>query len=190
MPKRATPHELVLTPRDPAVPAYRWLYEALRAGILEGRLRPGVRLPSTRDLGAQYGLARGTIIVAFEQLRSEGYTRGSVGSGTYVSSTLPDDLLRVAPQGDGGPAASRRPRRRFSVQGRRVTAFPVLESRPSRAFRANLPALDLFPTDALGEGRGAAPAAGLGQAPPRLRADGLSAPAGGGRRLPERARAG
>jgi DNA-binding transcriptional MocR family regulator len=73
MPKRTTTFELMLPPRDPGAPAYRWLYAALRAEILAGRLRPGARLPGTRDLARQYGLSRGTIVNAFEQLRSEGY---------------------------------------------------------------------------------------------------------------------
>jgi GntR family transcriptional regulator/MocR family aminotransferase len=145
VPKRTTSFELMLPVRDPGLPAYRWLYESLRSEILEGRLRPGARLPSTRDLSAQYRLSRGTIVFAFEQLQSEGYTEGSIGSGTYVSSTLPDELLRVAVKAETDAQALRRPRRRLSDQGRRVTAFSVLENRPSRAFRPNLPALDLFP---------------------------------------------
>src|ERR1700686_331546 len=111
MAKQATTFALALPPREPAVPAYRWLYEALRSEILEGRLRPGTRLPSTRDLSTQYGLSRGTIVLAFEELRSEGYTEGTIGSGTYVNSTLPDDLMRVARKSEAEPPAPTRPRR-------------------------------------------------------------------------------
>jgi GntR family transcriptional regulator/MocR family aminotransferase len=143
--KRTTSYELMLPARGPARPAYRWLYDALRSEILEGRLRPGSRLPSTRDLSAQYGLSRGTIVLAFEQLKSEGYTEGRVGSGSFVSRTLPDALLRVPPPSAADSAAPPRTRRRLSHQGRRLDAFPVFEQRPSRAFRPNLPALDLFP---------------------------------------------
>src|SRR5205823_7459675 len=101
---------LSLNLRDPApgVHLYRWFYEELRAAILAGRLPPGARLPATRDLAAQYGLSRPTIVTAFEQLRSEGYVEGKVGSGTYVSETLPDDFLQ-APQ---ARAAGKRPRRK------------------------------------------------------------------------------
>jgi len=70
MVKLVTAFELSLPPKDPGVPAYRWLYASLRADILSGRLRAGTRLPSSRDLARQYGLARGTIINAFEQLKS------------------------------------------------------------------------------------------------------------------------
>ncbi len=145
MPKRATSFDLPLPARDRRVPAYRWLYEALRGEILAGRLHGGARLPSTRDLAARHALARGTAVLAYEQLQAEGYVEGGVGSGTYVSRTLPDDLLRVPPAGAQPTALSRR-RPALSVEGRRVCPFSVLETRPSRAFRPNLPALDLFPT--------------------------------------------
>jgi GntR family transcriptional regulator / MocR family aminotransferase len=109
------------------------------------RLRSGARLPGTRDLAQQYGLARGTIVNTFEQLKSEGYVDGSVGSGTYVSKVLPDELLQVARESGTQPRAQRKRPRKVSDYGRRVNPFPVLEVRPGRAFRANLPALDLFP---------------------------------------------
>ena len=146
MPKRTTSFELVLPVRPAGTPANRWLYWALRTEILEGRMRPGTRLPGSRDLAAQYGLSRGTIVDAFEQLRSEGYVQGSVGSGTYVSNTLPDDLFRPVSGALRESPATFKPRRSISQYGRRVTPFPVLEMRPSRAFRPNVPALDLFPT--------------------------------------------
>jgi GntR family transcriptional regulator/MocR family aminotransferase len=117
----------------------------LRARILEGGLRPGARLPATRDLARQYGLARGTIVNAYEQLKSEGYVDGSVGSGTYVSRILPDELLQVPRENGTGRSAPRKRRRRVSDYAGRLCLFPNLEIRPSRAFRANLPALDLFP---------------------------------------------
>lgn len=144
MAKRTTPFALMLPQRDVDTPAYRWLYSALRAEILEGRLRPGARLPGTRDLGAQYGLARGTIVSAFDQLKAEGYIEGTVGSGTYVSEVLPDELLQVARV--AAPHARQTRRVHRSHHAKRITLFPGYEPRPMRAFRSDLPALDLFPT--------------------------------------------
>src|SRR4029079_15417609 len=124
MAKRTATLPLALPPRDPATPAYRWLCTALRAEILAGRLRPGARLPATRDLAGQHGLARGTVVSAFEQLKAEGYLSGSVGSGTYVHETLPDELLAVArPAGARRPAPGP-PRRRLAGFGRRVELLP------------------------------------------------------------------
>jgi GntR family transcriptional regulator/MocR family aminotransferase len=146
MTKRPTTYTLALPPRDPATPAYRWLCTALRAEILAGRLRPGTRLPATRDLASQYGLARGTVVTAFEQLRSEGYVDGRVGSGTYVNTVLPDALLHVTPRSrPDGPSRRQQPRR-TSGYGARVTLFGGFPSGPVRAFRTDQPALDLFPT--------------------------------------------
>jgi GntR family transcriptional regulator/MocR family aminotransferase len=117
----------------------------LRTEILEGRLRPGSRLPATRDLARQHGLSRGTIIGAFEQLKSEGYIEGSVGSGTYVNKVLPEELLQVPRTVT--PPPFRPPKRRVSDFSKRVTLFPACAfAAPVRAFRANQPALDLFPS--------------------------------------------
>jgi GntR family transcriptional regulator / MocR family aminotransferase len=146
MAKRTTGFLLTLPARDSRTAAYRWLYDAVRVGILEGRLRPGARLPATRDFARQYGLSRGTVISAFEQLKSEGYAEGSVGSGTYVSRILPDELLQVRSNPRGQPRLPAKRKRRVSDQAQRLRRCPNLEIRPSRAFRANLPALDLFPT--------------------------------------------
>jgi GntR family transcriptional regulator/MocR family aminotransferase len=145
MAKLAAAFELALPARDPSAPAYRWLYASLRAEILCGRLRPGARLPSTRDLASQYGLARGTIVNAFEQLKSEGYVEGSVGSGTRVSNVLPEKLLQVASENAAKPARRGERSPAISDYGRRARLFAGYENRPTRAFRANLPALDLFP---------------------------------------------
>jgi GntR family transcriptional regulator / MocR family aminotransferase len=133
----------------PAPPArsnlYRWLYGELRGAILDGRLRPGSRLPATRDLASSYRLSRSTIVTAFEQLKSEGYVEGRSGSGTYVSEVLPEHLLDVR----GPKAEMRLPHRRIalSAYARRLQPFRGTTARPMRAFRPNQPALDLFPTD-------------------------------------------
>src|SRR4026207_1820588 len=74
---------------------YRQLYNQWREAILSGRLSPGTRLPSTRELAGDLDIARNTVLNAFEQLYSESYLERHVGDGTYVSAQLPDDLLRV-----------------------------------------------------------------------------------------------
>jgi len=147
MAKETATFGLALPPRSPSVPAYRWLYSSLRAEILEGRLHPGTRLPSTRDLASQYSLARGTIVNAFEQLKSEGYIDGSVGSGTYISKVLPEKLFHVASELPTKRVGRGNRRRFISDYGRATRLFRGYETRPIRAFRANLPALDLFPTN-------------------------------------------
>src|SRR5215469_12386165 len=125
MPRSAGTLDLVLGPRPGGQPAQRWVYEGIRLAILEGRLRAGVRLPASRDLARQHGLARGTVVAAFAQLQAEGYVRSTVGSGTFVGEVPPDALLAV-----GRPTERpSRPHRAFPVRlsrfGHRVRAFPV-----------------------------------------------------------------
>jgi len=145
MPRSAGSLDLVLGPRAAGQPAQRWVYEGVRAAILDGRLRGGARLPASRDLARQHGLARGTVVAAFSQLQAEGYVRSTVGSGTFVGQVPPDALLGVGRFPEAPASAGRSPRLRLSRFARRVRAFPVLEPRRTRAFRTDLPALELFP---------------------------------------------
>ena len=54
---------LALDHTSPA-PLYRQLYDELRRAILNGRLAPGVRLPSTRELAVELGVSRNTVRLA------------------------------------------------------------------------------------------------------------------------------
>jgi GntR family transcriptional regulator/MocR family aminotransferase len=143
MAKKLSTLSLNLRPPVAGVPLYRWLYDELRTAILAGHLRPGARLPATRDLAIQYGLSRPTIVSAFDQLHSEGYVEGCVGSGTYVSATLPDEMLQ-APRTQSTAPATRR-KIVLSRYARRLQPLPHRESGAARAFRASQPALDAFP---------------------------------------------
>jgi GntR family transcriptional regulator/MocR family aminotransferase len=144
MPKRTTSLELVLPPREAGMPAARWLVSALCGEIVEGRLRPGTRLPASRDLARRYGLSRGTVVSAFERLASEGYLEARVGAGTWVSRVLPERFFRLAKQGAAG--AKRAAQAPWTARPRgSVRELPGYELLPPRAFRANRPALDLFP---------------------------------------------
>jgi GntR family transcriptional regulator/MocR family aminotransferase len=136
---------MVLPPRHAGTPAFRWLYASLRTEILEGRLRSGAKLPATRDFARQYRLSRGTVLSAFELLKSEGYLRGQVGSGTYVNRILPEALLQAKRVPAPRTIIQRKKKPFVSEYGRQLNLFSGFELRPSRAFRANIPALDLFP---------------------------------------------
>ena len=144
MPRTTTTFPLSLPSPPLGETLHRWLYAALRGAILEGRLHPGSRLPATRDLARAYGLSRATIVTAFDQLKSEGYVEGKTGSGTYVSQVLPEQLLQVK---TSRPQQQVRHRRiTLSSYARRLQPFAGMPFRPLRAFRANQPALDAFPT--------------------------------------------
>ncbi|MGO4302089.1 MocR-like pyridoxine biosynthesis transcription factor PdxR [Cupriavidus sp. RAF12] len=69
------------------------IYRQLRAGVVDGRLAPGERLPSTRELATQLGVSRKTTLDVFERLIAEGYLRSRTGDGTFVA----EEMTRLAP---------------------------------------------------------------------------------------------
>jgi GntR family transcriptional regulator/MocR family aminotransferase len=128
-------------------PLYAQLYDELREAILEGRLAVGTRLPSTRVLATELGVSRNTVMTAFSRLQSEGYLEGQVGSGTYVSSSLPESLLQV--RSDSIAGLQNPSGRKLSQRGQIISGTPPTlsdyQSHP-RAFQTGLPALDEFPS--------------------------------------------
>jgi GntR family transcriptional regulator/MocR family aminotransferase len=76
------------------------LERALRTAIRSGRLAPGTRLPATRALAVELGIARGTVAAAYDQLVAEGYLTARTGSGTTVAvlpSPVPFSGVAAAP---------------------------------------------------------------------------------------------
>ena len=133
--------------RSSATALHRQLYNQLRDAILAGRLSAGTRLPSTRELAHELGLARNTVLNAFDQLYAEGYLARRVGDGTYVSKELPDDLLHVKRVNDVGRNPKRNGRS-LSTWGRAAVSISVSPGNylgPPKPFRTGTPALDAFP---------------------------------------------
>lgn len=110
----------------------RQIYAAFASAILGGRLRAGARLPSTRLLCAALGVARNTVISAYDMLLAEGYVECSVGAGTCVASI---------------PASVQRQRRRphLSRRGAATTEATLAEDRLEARSGIGNPALDNFP---------------------------------------------
>jgi DNA-binding transcriptional MocR family regulator len=73
------------------------LADGLRAAVREGRLPPGTRLPSTRDLALDLAVSRGVVVTAYEQLVAEGFVVSRQGDGTRVA---PAPAVRAAPPPD------------------------------------------------------------------------------------------
>lgn len=78
--------------RESEAPLLRQLYLELRRAVLAGVLPPGARLPATRALAQQLGVARNTVVAAYDQLLAEGFIEGRTGAGSYVSRDLPEGL--------------------------------------------------------------------------------------------------
>ena len=125
--------------RASEVPLFRQLFIAIRQAILEGSLRPDTRLPSTRTLAVDLGVARNTVLAAFEQLTAEGYLESRVGAGTRVASIEGRERGRRAPAGP-------RSETDLSTRGRRLgTRSPSALVTTSAAFQPGLPDLARFP---------------------------------------------
>src|SRR5260370_27584566 len=130
-------------------PLYQQLYAALRQAILGGQLRAGTPLPPTRVLAAELAVSRTTIVTAFEQLAAEGYLEARIRAGTFVASTLPEEMLHWQVQ--QAPIQRNEKLPRLSQPSLRIVHSPLaprLKAPPTRAFQPGLPAIDAFPFEA------------------------------------------
>jgi GntR family transcriptional regulator/MocR family aminotransferase len=131
---------VVTLDRRLALPLHRQIYEGYREAILEGRLRPRQRLPSTRTLAQDLAVSRVSVVTAFAQLVAEGYVESRVGAGTIVSAELPDAR---ATRAGLRPVPARKGARR--VHPSPLSPFDEPWSALRGPFRLSEPALDEFP---------------------------------------------
>jgi GntR family transcriptional regulator / MocR family aminotransferase len=129
------------------------LEDALRDALRSGRLRPGARLPSSRSLAADLGIARNTVADAYGQLVAEGWLVARQGSGTRVADRAPAGRVATATAtaapGESAPATSPRAPLRYDLR----SGFPDLAAFPRSAWlAASRRALTGAPFDALGYG--------------------------------------
>ena len=133
--------DLHLDLRGPRVRAA--LEAALRQAVQTGRLAAGTRLPPTRTLAADLGLARNTVADAYGQLVAEGWLTARPGSGTRVAD-------HAAARGIPAQAAARsadRPELRYSLR----PGLPDLSAFPRAAWLAAARrAVSAAPSDAFG----------------------------------------
>ena len=91
--------------RTAAEPMYRQVLELMQQAILTGQLAPGTKLPSSRTLAIDLGIARNTVLHVYDQLTAEGYVTSTTGSGTYVADTAPRDGVARKANGRGNEGA-------------------------------------------------------------------------------------
>ncbi|AKN72329.1 GntR family transcriptional regulator [Streptomyces sp. PBH53] len=84
---------LIDVTRDAPVPLTAQIQGTIRQEIAEGTLRPGVRLPSSRQLAEDLRVSRSVVVEAYGQLIAEGYLEALRGSGTWISQHLPPSAV-------------------------------------------------------------------------------------------------
>lgn len=124
------------------------IFEQIRSLISDGRLKPGTPLPASRVLASDLDVSRNTVVLAYEQLVSEGFLEVRQPSGTFVSSNvIPDSPATpgAAPADEHNAAAdSLRKRLVFHGQSHVVTS-PYANPVPYD-FWVGRPDARLFPT--------------------------------------------
>ncbi len=130
-------HGAAATAATAGQPIYRRLYRSVVAAVLDGRLRPGARLPSTRSLAAQLGVARGTVETAYQMLAAEGYVVSTGAAGTFVNSRLRPRRASREPAADPS---------KDHTSGSTLTAEDASEGGPPTPLAMGVPALDAFPS--------------------------------------------
>jgi GntR family transcriptional regulator/MocR family aminotransferase len=136
---------VVAVDRKAAKPLHRQIYDGYRALIVGGSLRAGQQIPSTRALASELGVSRIPVLTAYAQLLAEGYFEARVGAGTFVCSSLPEQLTssdRHTTRSSDVCSGSRPVARRAMLLPR-YQRLPWL--RVSGAFTLGQPAFDHFP---------------------------------------------
>lgn len=124
-------------------PRQRMLHECLRAAIRGGTLAAGTRLAASRALAEELGLARNTVLYAYEQLASEGFVttdrRGTVVASIAVERAAVSPPVAAAPSGLSRRARDLRPLPGpADVMGAFVPGVPALEQFPLTLWRRML----------------------------------------------------
>jgi len=83
--------------RDRKISYQRQLREMIVSAILDDKLPLEIPLPSSRELARHLGIARNTVVLAYQQLIDEGYLVARERSGYYIDKTMLNGRVRVEP---------------------------------------------------------------------------------------------
>ncbi|WP_176100297.1 PLP-dependent aminotransferase family protein [Burkholderia cepacia] len=127
-------------------PIYRQLHRLLQQAILSRELPAGTRVPSSRLLAAELGIARNTVTQVYEQLSLEGYVNSATGRGTFVADSAPDEIVGAPPDATAThPALVQPSARRLSARGTRLVEGAGVSKRQGGAFMPGVPDVSRFP---------------------------------------------
>lgn len=117
---------LVALDRRGGKPLHKQIYEAFCAAIVGRNLRAAQKVPSTRALALELKVSRIPVLTAYSQLLAEGYFETRSGSGTFVTSSLPDQSISVGQRGVASPKVHSRHR----LVSKRSALVPALKWPP------------------------------------------------------------
>ena len=135
------------------VPLYVQLRDQLRALVHAGDLRPGDRIPASRELAVMLGVHRTTVANAYAELESEGLIQGHVGRGTFIKGN--GNGLKITPPAppvlNGGNGQGLRWELLFADERGEEVLSRLTASAPEDAlsFVMARPAEEYFPVDEL-----------------------------------------
>ena len=134
---------LISVDRRAQKPLYQQIYEAFRTRIVQRELRPGQLVPSTRQLARELRVSRLPVLNAYAQLLAEGYFESRIGAGTFIASSLPEELVSRKRKTAVNPAPMSR-----TIAARALTLPQYLS--PARTeslgpFQVGHPELEAFP---------------------------------------------
>jgi len=141
---------LISLNRRDAVPLAEQIAARVRELIENRALAPGDRVPSSRGLARDLGVARNTVTAAFQHLLAEGYIETRQGGSVRVAATAPP--LRVPAAVARAGRSPLRPGTHHDALESVIAGAPPLVGVRSvpRAFRPSVPAMDLFPVELWG----------------------------------------
>jgi GntR family transcriptional regulator/MocR family aminotransferase len=127
-------------------PLHRQLYKRIRAKILSGQLLSGTRLPSTRVLASELGIARTTVTFVYDQLRLEGYLESQTGNGTWVAKHDWVSLPHLSKEQNNKPEISQRSQTACQLAGQ-YSQYAQSSSSELSFFAVGYPDISQFPYD-------------------------------------------
>ncbi|OZG74716.1 GntR family transcriptional regulator [Hahella sp. CCB-MM4] len=118
------------------------LYQQLAQRIIDQRFQPGSQMPSSRQLAADLGISRNTVLAVYDQLKAEGFLQTQSGRGVFVHSDI-TSVLR-------SPLGSKTPRRSISALKPKINTLNIDPIRTSDLdnnlpFTPGLPDIREFP---------------------------------------------
>src|SRR5437016_8000099 len=145
--------EMIQLDRTSAEPLHQQLYRQIRDALRSGNFSDSsARLPSSRALAADLGIARLTVNLAFSKLHAEGYLQSKARSGTIVGAPLPETFLSARrseahPQTERRVHVSDRVRRLPDQRVGKEFDLGATMAGPGVALTPSIPAVDEFPID-------------------------------------------